>query len=89
MNSIMLFASSNSNVKSKFKKSYFSIVSKNPIKFIIEENEVINVDFDLSDDEILDNFEKIKLASIDIKNYIENINNFCSALKRSQIPVPA
>jgi hypothetical protein len=80
LNSILLGASTNSNLKSKFKKSYFTIVSKNPVKFIIHQNDVINVDFDLSDDEIIDNFEKIKLATTNIKNCISDINYLCGEL---------
>jgi hypothetical protein len=80
LNAIMIEKSSNSNFKSKAKKPYFMIVSKNPMKFIILENEVINVDFDLSDEEIIDNFDKIKLATSDIKSCIDDINHLCDAL---------
>ncbi len=74
LNTIMLSASDNTTVKQKHKKSYYTIVSKKPIKFIMLEsnNSIIEEDFDLSEEEIIENIESIKSASEQISKCISD-----------------
>ena len=67
LKSIMLGTSNNSNVKSRSKKLYFTIVSKKPNKFIILDEQTNDVDFDLSDE------EKIMLEKS--VNAVKELNN--------------
>jgi hypothetical protein len=74
LNTIMLGASDNTTIKQKQKRSYYTIVSKNPIKFIMLEsnNGIIEEDFDLSEGEIIENIESIKSASEQISKCISD-----------------
>lgn len=78
LNTKMLSASDNTTIKQKHKKSYYTIVSKKPIKFkMLEKNDdnnsLIEEDFDLSEEDILSNIDSLKKATLEISNCLNDI----------------
>lgn len=80
LNVLMLSSSNNSNIKRKSKKINYTIVSKNPTKFKRIDDEVIDVDFDITSDEILQNINLLKRATTEIDGYISDVNALCLGL---------
>lgn len=82
LNSIMLGASTNSNIKNKSKNKLFTIVSKNPIRFVVSDDisEVIEEDFDMSESEIILNINNLKDASTHINRCTNEIDYLCESL---------
>jgi hypothetical protein len=77
LNVLMLSSSNNSSLKNKSKKCFYTIVSKNPIKFKLLENfehEVIEEDFDLSDEEILSNLKDLSSASLEVGKCLNDVD---------------
>jgi hypothetical protein len=83
LNSILLGASTNSNLKKQSKKKLFTIVSKNPIKFILKDDDVIEEDFDLSEEDIIKNIDSIKLATEEISKCINDIDYLSELLNNA------